>query len=143
MTDPTSERRPDGETVRRRVVAYAVDAVVLGGPLLLGTSRLDRSRLSRLSLASVVGVVVGSLYHLVLEGRYGRTPGKRALGLAVVRTDGTPCTYRAAAVRTALRPVDWLPAGYLAGLAAIGLTERRQRLGDLLADTLVVRTGEE
>ena len=141
--DSTAGGRSDAAAVRSRAVAYVVDAVVLGVPSLLLAGRFDRSRLSRLPLAVVVAAVVGLPYHVLSEGRYGRTVGKRALGIAVVRTDGTPCTYRAAAVPTALRPVDWLPAGYLVGLAAIGLTERRQRLGDLLADTLVVRTGEE
>lgn len=42
-------------------------------------------------------------------------------------------------IRTALRAVDWLPAGYLLGPASIARTERRQRLGDLAADTVVVR----
>lgn len=69
--------------------------------------------------------------------------GKWLLGVVVVRGDGEPCSYRAAAVRTALRSIDWLPIGYLLGLIAIGVTEDRQRVGDLVANTRVVRTTSE
>lgn len=123
--------------VWRRVCAFLVDAAVVSGAVALGT-RLDptsgggRAFLRRL-------FAVATLYHVVLEGRSGRTVGKRALGIAVRRADGGPSGYRAAALRTAARPVDWLPVGYLLGFLAIGLTARRQRLGDLAADTVVVR----
>lgn len=143
MTDPSSEPRTGGDVVCRRVLAYVVDAVALGGAILLGVGRLERSRGSRLALGVLVGSVGGLLYHVLLEGRWGQTLGKRLLGIVVVREDGEPCTYAAATIRTGLRLVDALPVAYLVGLVAIALTERHQRLGDLLAGTVVVRTDEE
>lgn len=79
------------------------------------------------------------LYFWLCEGLWGRTLGKRLLDLRVVRADGGPAGLRRALVRTALRPVDALPFAYLLGACAVWLTRRRQRLGDLVAGTVVVR----
>jgi uncharacterized RDD family membrane protein YckC len=68
----------------------------------------------------------------------GRTPGKRALGLRVVRADGGPVGLAESLVRNLLRAVE-VPLGYAPGVLAIALGPRRQRLGDLVAGTLVVR----
>ena len=69
----------------------------------------------------------------------GRTPGKRAAGLRVVRLGGEPVGFLASAVRNLLRLVDSLPGIYAVGAACILFSRRNQRLGDLAAGTLVVR----
>jgi len=69
----------------------------------------------------------------------GRTPGKRLNGLRVVRVGGFPVGFVSSAIRNTLRLVDFLPSSYLVGCAAILVTKRNQRLGDLAAGTLVVR----
>jgi uncharacterized RDD family membrane protein YckC len=71
----------------------------------------------------------------------GRTPGKRATHLRVVRERGTPVDLPASAIRNLLRFIDLLPTAYLVGLISILLTRRNQRLGDLAAGTLVIRDG--
>lgn len=132
--------RPPAKT-RRRAAAYLVDTLLLGPPLFaLLVAGARRGRLRRESLFAVVAAV---LYHVAFEGTTGQTPGKRALGIRVVRADGEACTVRAAIVRTLARFLDFLPVGYLAAFAAMALTARRQRLGDLLAGTVVVETGAE
>jgi uncharacterized RDD family membrane protein YckC len=68
----------------------------------------------------------------------GQTPGKRLLGLAVVRLDGSPVTFLASVVRNVVRIVDVLPGTYLVGAVAIMATGRNQRVGDLAAGTIVV-----
>jgi RDD family len=69
----------------------------------------------------------------------GRTPGKRWNGLRVVRMGGEPIGFLASAIRNVLRVVDWLPFGYLVGVAAVLVTARNQRVGDVVAGTLVIR----
>jgi uncharacterized RDD family membrane protein YckC len=82
------------------------------------------------------------LYNLLFEVlASGRTPGKRATHLRVVRERGTPVDLPASAIRNLLRFVDFLPSAYLVGLISILLTRRNQRLGDLAAGTLVIRDG--
>ncbi len=71
-------------------------------------------------------------------GWRGQTPGKRVLGLRVVQLDGAPVGLPASLVRNALRVVE-LPLGYAPAVLAVALSGRRQRLGDLVAGTLVVQ----
>lgn len=121
-----------------RTIAYLLDVAVFGGVFAI-VNRLDRSFTVRAVALGLLGTVGAFLYHVLLEGRFGRTVGKATVGITVVDDDGAGCTYRAAAVRTVLRLVDWLPLAYLAGILSIRLTERRQRVGDLAANTVVVR----
>jgi uncharacterized RDD family membrane protein YckC len=69
----------------------------------------------------------------------GRTPGKRWTGLRVVTRDGRPIGLVASAIRNLLRLVDFLPGLYLAGSVSILASRDNQRLGDLVAGTIVVR----
>jgi uncharacterized RDD family membrane protein YckC len=68
----------------------------------------------------------------------GRTPGKRLVGLRVIRADGGPVGLGESLARNLLRAVE-VPLGYAPAVLAVGLGPRRQRLGDLVAGTLVVR----
>lgn len=70
----------------------------------------------------------------------GATPGKRALGLVVVRDDGSPCAWGPALTRNLLRFADFLPFLYLGGLLAMLCNRDFKRLGDLVAGTVVVHT---
>jgi hypothetical protein len=79
-------------------------------------------------------------YYFVLEAVSGQTVGKRLLGLRVSRA-GERASVGAVAGRTVLRLVDWLPFLYLVGFVTMLATgARRQRVGDLAAQTSVVRT---
>lgn len=69
----------------------------------------------------------------------GQTPGKRVMGLRVISATGHPMTPYQAGVRNLLRIVDQIPGLYGVGIGAVLLTERSQRLGDLVAGTVVVR----
>lgn len=79
-------------------------------------------------------------YDILFEtlGR-GRTIGKRALGIRVVRIGGGPVGFVTSAVRNLLRIIDFLPMFYGVGIVSILATQRNQRVGDLAAGTLVVR----
>lgn len=99
-----------------------------------------------LLLAILVGAVL--LLDLVLQILWfagfealnqGRSPGKAMLHLQVVREGGLPITAREALVRNLLRVVDFLPMSYFVGFVAIVASPRAQRLGDMVAGTLVVR----
>jgi uncharacterized RDD family membrane protein YckC len=69
----------------------------------------------------------------------GRTPGKAAMGLRVVTTEGAPVRFRHAAIRAALGLIDfWATLGAVAVVSAL-VTRRHQRLGDLVAGTIVLR----
>jgi hypothetical protein len=69
----------------------------------------------------------------------GRTPGKRAGRLRVVRSGGQPVGFIASVIRNVLRLIDLLPNAYLIGAITIVVSRHNQRIGDLAAGTLVVR----
>jgi uncharacterized RDD family membrane protein YckC len=73
----------------------------------------------------------------------GRTPGKRMVGLRVVRTSGRPVDLTASVIRNALRLFDGLPLSYVPTVVSIIVTRRNQRPGDLAADTVVIRDRRE
>ena len=80
-------------------------------------------------------------YYLLFEGlRDGQTPGKRMLGLRVVRDGGYSLDFSASAVRNLMRFVDLQPVfSYAVGITSIALSKTGKRLGDMVAGTIVVR----
>ena len=80
-------------------------------------------------------------YFIFLEGGIGKgqTVGKRLLHIKVIKENGEPPSYFQSFTRTFTRFLDLYFIYHIIGLAVACLTERRQRVGDLLAKTLVVR----
>jgi uncharacterized RDD family membrane protein YckC len=124
--------------VRWRISAAAIDNILVGVLYLVLCALLGWrvATLSHLAVSLVIGVV----YHFVLESRTGQTVGKRQYGIQVVALDGSPADARAVAIRSVLRLVDQLPIFYVSGLVSMVRTgpQRRQRIGDVAAGTTVV-----
>jgi len=79
-------------------------------------------------------------YFAFFEGfRDGQTPGKKWMGIRVIRDTGHPLTVREAAARNLLRLVDFMPPPYLLGILFVAFHPRGKRIGDLVAGTVVVR----
>jgi uncharacterized RDD family membrane protein YckC len=68
----------------------------------------------------------------------GQTPGKRFVQLRVMKEDGRPIGVFDAISRNLLRTVDSLPVAYGIGVISVLLTRNNQRLGDMVAGTVVV-----
>ena len=128
----------DGVTLRR-ILAFLLDGVligVLGLPfILLGPVAGDLITLLFLG----VYVLIGLVYALLLEGLLGYTPGKYLFGLVVVKSDGSQCTITASVIRNLAWIIDALPTLNLVAMVSIYLTEKDQRVGDLVADTVVAK----
>lgn len=77
-----------------------------------------------------------SIYFEVLRG--GATPGKKAVGLRVVNEHGLPVSFQTSLIRNVFLLIDILPILGCVAMGSILLTARRQRLGDLVARTLVI-----
>jgi len=140
MERPQPEMGTQNDTLFPRIAAFVVDAILIGviGVVLVGVA----SALSE-SLAGAIGGLAGILgiaYFIYMEATYGQTVGKRLLGIVVVTEDGQPIGTVASLVRNLLRIIDNLPALYLLGIVVILLSDDGQRIGDILADTVVVRT---
>lgn len=98
----------------------------------------------RSAWTGVAAVSVFVLYFLLSEGLFASTLGKVMFGLRVVDLRGRPCGFSRAFVRTLARFVEANPIllGGLPAAAMIVLTRRHQRLGDLVAGTVVARRAE-
>ncbi len=134
--------------VGARALAHVVDILIVGAGivlLVLGSSLLARYDEAIAMGAAVFLVFVWAVLYFVLgEGLgNGQTVGKRTLGIRVRMADGTPLGLEAAILRNLMRPADMLPGPYLVGLGSIFLSSRAQRLGDLVAGTVVVTERQE
>lgn len=70
--------------------------------------------------------------------RHGATPGQRFMGIKVASVNGGPVRLPQSLIRNLLRFIDFMPACYLFGFLSTLCNQRFQRLGDLVADTVVV-----
>ncbi|WP_107085211.1 RDD family protein [Streptomyces maremycinicus] len=115
-------------------VVYLVVSIVV----VVATSSLDEAAQIALSIAMFLLVLVGG--PIAVETlSHGRSLGKAACGLRVVRDDGGPIRFRHALVRGALGVVEiLLTIGVVACIASL-VSARGRRLGDVFAGTLVVR----
>lgn len=102
-----------------------------------------------LGLIILVSAAIFWGYYILFEALWnGETPGKRWLGLRVIKDDGYPVDFRAVLIRNLIRPADALPAlplipSYGLAFVAVLLNPHYKRLGDMAAGTLVVRHGQE
>jgi uncharacterized RDD family membrane protein YckC len=136
----------------RRMFAYLVDLVVCYGAaflisllVLLATvgagsvgDAVDSASQLGIGIILVVLFAAQWVYFVAWEATTGRSPGKMAAGLRVVTTSGRPIGFGPAALRNVLRAADALPVGYAVGVVAMALSPSFQRLGDLVAGTMVI-----
>ncbi|MFE5594875.1 RDD family protein [Streptomyces sp. NPDC056549] len=128
-----------------RALAVLIDLVVVWAAYLLltlglavATASLDEAAVMAVSVASFLLVLVGA--PIAVETlTHGRSLGKLACGLRVVRDDGGPIRFRHALVRGAMAVVEILMTFGVVALVASLVSERGRRLGDVFAGTLVVR----
>uniref|UniRef100_A0AAU2VUT4 RDD family protein n=1 Tax=Streptomyces sp. NBC_00008 TaxID=2903610 RepID=A0AAU2VUT4_9ACTN len=128
-----------------RALALSIDLAVVGTAFVLvsvglavATSGLDAAAFAAVSVATFLLVLVGA--PIAVETlSHGRSLGKLACGLRVVRDDGGPIRFRHALVRGAMGVVEILMTlGVVASVASL-VSARGRRLGDVFAGTLVVR----
>jgi len=107
-------------------------------------SRVSNAPKWVIALMVVMVFVLMSGYFAIFEWLWrGQTPGKRWMKLRVIREDGRPISFFEAAVRNLLRDFDIMPFPfYSVGLISVFSTNRDQRVGDLVAGTVVVRERE-
>jgi uncharacterized RDD family membrane protein YckC len=92
------------------------------------------------ALSIIFYFVVSIGYAMTLEWLWrGQTFGKRLLRLRVVDATGLRLQFSQVAIRNLLRVIDLLPGMYLVGGVAALLSRKAQRLGDLAANTVVIR----
>jgi uncharacterized RDD family membrane protein YckC len=134
--------------VGSRFLAALIDALVLATvltALVIVTILAGQNLQGTIAYAAAaIGVLI---INVVLLGYFvffeiiwnGQSPGKRAMGLRVVKTSGYPIAPVTALIRNVVRLVDWLPAFYAVGVITMIANRHARRLGDLVAGTLVIK----
>ncbi|MEV5583405.1 RDD family protein [Streptomyces parvus] len=113
---------------------FILVSVVLG----IASAALDEAAVAAIGVASFLLVLIGGPV-AVETLSHGRSLGKLACGLRVVRDDGGPIRFRHALVRGAMGLVEiLLTFGALASIASL-VSARGRRIGDVFAGTLVIR----
>jgi uncharacterized RDD family membrane protein YckC len=125
-----------------RATAFILDCLVeLGLTLVIAIAAAAAPGAWRpysLPVALTLILVLGFAYFIVLESLGGQTVGKRLLRIRVLRLGGAPCGWVAGVLRNVMRLIDVLPFFFGVGVATILFTGQRQRVGDLVAGTVVV-----
>lgn len=126
----------------RRLPAFVLDmairtAVIIGLAILLSLTVSFASPGLAMGLIIIANFLIGWFYGAVCETfMNGQTPGKHVLGLRVLTDNGQPINGMQATLRNLLRTADlFLP---LVSLFVTSLNRKYQRLGDLVAGTIVV-----
>jgi uncharacterized RDD family membrane protein YckC len=128
-----------GEANKERVFAAVFDnfmAAVVAAIVAVGTKGVPDVVWGIIAAAAYLG------YYFLAEGLLSATPGKFLFGLRVRSVCSGKCTWLQIGIRTLLRLVEVDPillGGVPAGIFIL-TTEKRQRLGDLIAGTVVVST---
>lgn len=135
-------------TVGSRGIAYLLDLIIVWSLLLVfaiaeatfGFSGFVPGWVG-LALLLLLVFTVQFGYPIGFETLWrGRTPGKAAMGVRVVTTEGAPVGFRHAVVRAVVGLIELLPLLGVPAIIASMVTSRGQRLGDLAAGTVVMRT---
>ena len=122
-----------------------IQVVILGLLVVLLALALRGDESATTTAVAIASFAVLFVYPIAFETwSRGRTPGKMALGIRAVTTDGAPIRLREATLRAMGGIVDkLLPPGGVTGALFVTLTPKHQRIGDLIAGTMVIRDPEK
>jgi uncharacterized RDD family membrane protein YckC len=118
------------------LIRIGIDIVVAIGTFWLLPSLIGEEMTNGLFLLFVF--FMEWFYNVFFEaGAKGATPGQRSMKLRVMSVTGGPVSLAQAVMRNFLRVADFMPGLYLTGIVCMLFTKRFQRLGDLVANTVV------
>jgi uncharacterized RDD family membrane protein YckC len=123
-----------------RASALAIDSFIQGALVfifIVATGFLGRA--IGIWFSFILAFVINWFYHSAFDiFNRGQSPGKKILGLRVVNGDGSPVSPGASFLRNLLRFADTFMFLYLIAFICILASPGFRRLGDWVADTLVV-----
>ena len=139
--------------IGRRITAALIDFILwvilyVVAAKYFGTITHDTSNGSNMYYANLTGApeafffLAALAYYSILEWRLGATLGKLATGICVMNERGKKITFYEALIRNLFRIIDGFPyiVPYLVGLIVIAGNDKKQRIGDKVAHTVVIRS---
>jgi uncharacterized RDD family membrane protein YckC len=125
-----------------RALAYSYDfilRILASTVLFISYGFFFRSSRPLFLAVVVLFSAINFFYYIVFETVFaGKTPGKYLTGIRVIKRDGTRISLLDSLVRNIMRLADMLPFGYMTGISVMLFDRQNRRIGDLLADTIVV-----
>jgi len=136
-----------------RFIAILVDSLILGAAVILliflGVFIItalgnfgEKSASWGIGILLLISFCCLGYFALFETFNNGRTPGKRVAKIRVIHQSGRGINFAEALARNLVRIIDYMPGFYGVGIAAMFMSRRSQRLGDMVAGTLVVRERE-
>jgi uncharacterized RDD family membrane protein YckC len=126
-----------GDASKARLIALFIDHLIAFALMMFVVALVPESFPV---VKAVFFFLIYLAYFIVLEALWSRTFGKYFQGLIVRKLDGSRCDWKASLIRGGLRILEVNPlllGGLPAGIAIVS-SKRKQRIGDLLAGTVVV-----
>jgi uncharacterized RDD family membrane protein YckC len=126
------------------IIIIFLQLIVFGTTLLLFNIFFESLSLedSLTWILAILGLISFALlwgYYILFEILWnGQSPGKRLVGLRVIRVDGTPISASESVIRNLVRLIDFLPLAYGVGVVTMFIDTNSRRVGDLAAGTVVV-----
>lgn len=126
----------DLATTQQRIMAFFIDAVIIFTYLIF----LNALNLPNVSTNMLLSLPV-LCYTLIFEFFMGgQTLGKKSMNIKVIKVDGRPASFNDYFQRWLFRLLEiWMTAGAMATIM-VSASERGQRIGDALAQTMVINT---
>ncbi|PQJ19403.1 RDD family protein [Nonlabens tegetincola] len=129
----------------KRILAFIIDALVLFAYIIILTFTVYRAisvldgdnNIGAYELSMIPIFIYSLIMHIIFNGR---TVGKFIMGIKVVKEDGSPARWSDFIVRWIVRLVDLWLFMFTVGTVSILLTDKQQRLGDMMAKTIVINT---
>jgi uncharacterized RDD family membrane protein YckC len=135
-----------------RIAAFGIDSIILGATMVaiivissLAGFKIAPYSLNRFNLIEwitaypmlwIIITIIPFAYYTALEFRSGQTLGKRLIHIRVIKANGDRCDVVSVLLRTALRIID----NMIVGIMLITYTKKKQRLGDMVVGTIVIRS---
>ena len=132
----------DYADIFQRAVATIIDQILISIVIgILFVAGVVSTGASIGAIFTVVGIsyVLWIIYYTYFEGTSGQTIGKRVMNIRTISADGSQLSMAQAFVRNILRIVDYLPTLYILCIILFFVTSEHQRIGYMVAGTVVVR----
>ncbi|HEX5151425.1 MAG TPA: RDD family protein [Parafilimonas sp.] len=137
----------------KRLFAWVIDLVIISTYYVMAENIVQRFStahksvdddlpfLYNISAVSILLLVPVLVYHLFFEVvMNGQSIGKKLIGIKVIGEDGGRPALHQYLIRWLIRPFDFVVSFCLVGLLTVVLSKKNQRLGDMAAGTLVIKT---
>jgi uncharacterized RDD family membrane protein YckC len=142
-TSQNIELEYDLASLGERIVAAIIDLVILAGYAIIVSmfANLSNGLNYQYGWVYLFLFLPVTFYSLLCETFLnGQSVGKRVMGIKVISLNGNPASFGQYLIRWIFRIVDLWIGSFVLAVIMIAVTEKHQRIGDIVAGTTVVRT---